>query len=151
MAVTVAADPSAETQPGQDAGMIDLLRVESGGLPRFAQAAIDAAQRFGKDIDQMVQNAGALHFHRRFIEEHFAGAPEAFECGFDLLAQFVALGGCPHGVLQLHEQEEKLAVLVEHGAAFGLGGMRGEHGFDAQPRQPRGDVLRGVVRLRGVV
>ena len=127
--------------------MIDLLRVESDGFPRFAQPPINAAQSFGEDVDQMVQDAGAFHFHGRLVEEHFAGAPEAFERCFDFFAQFVTLRGRPHGVLQLHEQEIKLSVLVENGAALGFGGVGGQHGFDAQPRQPRGDFGRGVAGL----
>ena len=144
MSVSVTADPSAEAQPRQNAGMVDKLRIEADIYPCFAQSAIDAAQGFGKHIDQMVQNAGAFHFHRRLVEEHFTGAPQTLERGFDFLAQFVTLGGRPHGVLQLHEQEIELTVLVENGATLGFGGMRGEDGFDAQPWQPRGDVFRGV-------
>ena len=124
--------------------MVDQLRIETDIFPRFAQTTIDAAQGFGEDIDQVVQDAGAFHFDGRLVEEHFARAPQALERGFDFLAQFVPLGRRPHGVLQLHEQEIKLSVLVENGAALRFGGMRGEDGFDAQPRQPRGDVLRGV-------
>ena len=144
MAVAIATHPGAEAQARQDARMVDLPRVESGCFPRFTQAAVDTAQRFGEDIDQMVQDTGALHFHRRFVEEHLAGAPEALERGLDFLAQLVALGGRPHRVLQLHKEEIKLTVLVQHGATLGLGGMGSKHGLDAQPRQPRGDILRSV-------
>ena len=144
MAVAIAANPCAEAQARQDTRMVNLPRVESDCFPRFAQATVDTAQRFGEDIDQVVQDTGAFHFHRRFIEEHLTGAPEALERGLDFLAQLMALGGRPHRVLQLHKEEIKLTVLVQHSAPLGLGGMGGKHGLDAQPRQPRGDILRGV-------
>ena len=84
--VTVAPDPGAEAESWQDSGMIYLLRIKPHGLPCFAQSAIDASQGFGKDIDQVVQNAGAFHFHRGFVEEHLTCAPQTFERSFDFLA-----------------------------------------------------------------
>jgi hypothetical protein len=141
MAVAVAADPVAEDHQRPGAAVGAQRRVEARALPGRAEAALDPGQHVGEHLRQIMQHIGALIGHRGLLQEDLAGAPEPLDGGADLGFERRALRRRPHRVLELDQQAVERAVMRQHGAPLGLGGMRRQHRLDADGAQRLRDLL----------
>ena len=140
MAVAVAPDPAPEAEARQVARIGGGGGIESGHGPRFFEAVVENGHDVREDRVQVVQYILPLGTYFGFLKQNFAGAPEPFEHHLDVGADFVALGGRPHAVLALDQEEVEFAVLFEHGAALGFGRVRREGRLDLDFGQLRRDL-----------
>jgi hypothetical protein len=106
------------------------------------EAFIEFGQDRRKNLAQVMEQVAAFVGERRFFKEDFAGAPEAFECGFALGTECGVFGGCEPGLVAGGKQGVQGPMLVENGEAFGFGGVGGENGFDFDPGK---DLSNGIL------
>ncbi len=82
VAVTVAADPGAETDEGRQ--IIERPRIEAGRFPGFAQMGVRPGQSLGKHLAQVMQRVVEFRLDAGSRHVNLTGAPEAFELDLNL-------------------------------------------------------------------
>ena len=82
MAVAVASDPASERELRQD-----WRRRAEGGMPGMLKALVEQFDNVGENVAQIIEDALHFAFDLRTLRANFAGAPQAFECGFETAAK----------------------------------------------------------------
>ena len=141
MSVTIASDPVAEADTWKTLAGAKGLQIHAVELNRLQHAAVENGDDFGEDIDQVMQNIAELIVDVGLLEIDFSGLPQAVERLLDVVVDVEDLVARVHCVLALHEEQIKLAVVLEHGRALGFGRVGGQHRFDHHFAQSLHDLL----------
>ena len=130
MSVPVAADPASEAHSWPDVRVFEKRRIEAGCFPGAEKTLVELLDREGKDFADVKDHAAPLGGDFGLFEQDFAAAPESLENDLDFVADRLASRGSQPLAFKSRQEEENSAMLFQHRGAFGLGGVRSQHGFN---------------------
>ena len=115
IAVLIAADPGAEAQRSRGVGQALAVGGEHVGR-HVEQRRLEEPQRMADLVDDA-----------RASRAHLVGLPERRDLGGHLVLELQPRAGGERRVVERLEDAAELQLGLQHGAAGGLGGMRGDH------------------------
>ena len=138
--IAIATHPSPETQgrhtwTGRQSG-----HRQTGPFPGILQAAVQLGHDIGQHVAQVVEHVAALIGHGGLFNQDLACPPEAFQQHGQLNPMGTAGPRLAGALEQLHEH----AVLLQHGRALGLRGMRREDRLHLHTAESLQDRLGGA-------
>src|SRR5438132_1101084 len=137
VAVPVTADPRSALEEGADLPALVRIGVVQRALQLLLQLRYDVEEIL---VDE-IQPPGELLGDGGLLEPQLARQPQQFDLGAETVDQAQALPRGPARRLEVHEPPIDAAVPLEHGDAFRLGRMSGDHGPDAQVAHERAHLV----------